>query len=140
MANKYTKTPYPDKKDLQALYDWGLTQRSLAIHYNVTQKIIWRWMRDLGIKARVPKNNKQRGDKNPNWKGINAGYSALHYRVCKAKGKPQKCEECGTTKKTRYQWANLTGDYNNLDDYKRMCQSCHAKFDKIIKNITNKNL
>ena len=60
MANKYTKTPYPDKKDLQALYDWGLTQRSLAIHYNVTQKIIWRWMRDLGIKARVPKNNKQR--------------------------------------------------------------------------------
>ena len=137
MTNMYSKTPHPHKSFIENLYKQGLTQREIAERYKVTQKIVWRWMRDLGIKTRVPKNNKQTGDKNPNWKGDKAGYSALHYRICKAKGKPQKCDKCGTTKKTRYQWANLTGDYNNLDDYKRMCQSCHAKFDNIIKNITN---
>ena len=95
-------------------------------------------MRDLKIKTRVPKNSKQTGSDNPNWKGDKAGYSALHYRVCKARGKPKKCEVCKTTKKNkRYQWANLTGNYSDVNDYKRMCQSCHGKHDKIIKNITN---
>ena len=137
MANMYTKTPLPKKGELEKLYNSGLTQEEVATHYNVTQKIVWRWMRDLKVKSRIPKNNNQCGENNASWKGNKAGYSALHYRVCKTRGNPQKCEECGTTKKTRYQWANLTGKYDDVMDYKRLCQSCHAKFDNIIKNITN---
>ena len=47
------------------------------------------------------------------------------------KGKPKKCEVCGTTdKKKNYDWANLTGKFNDPEDYKRMCRSCHRKYDK----------
>lgn len=73
----------------------------------------------------------QPGERNPMWKGDGAGYKAFHYRVKKALGQPKKCEICGTIKSPRYEWANLTGKYNDIKDYKRMCRSCHAKFDGI---------
>lgn len=61
---------------------------------------------------------------------------AIQHRVSNKRGTPRKCEECGTTDKNRrYQWANMTGKYSDIYDYKRMCQSCHSKFDKIINNI-----
>lgn len=136
MANKYTKTPLPDRAEIKNLYDDGRTQKQLAEHYGVTQKIVWRWMRDLKIKTRVPKNLNQTGENNSSWKGDDAGYAALHYRVYKAKGKPQKCDECGSKdKRRRYQWASLTGKFHDIDDYKRMCQSCHAKYDNVISNL-----
>ena len=34
-----------------------------------------------------------------------------------------------------YDWANLTGHYDDPNDYKRMCRSCHWKYDERIKNI-----
>ena len=136
MTNKYTKTPLPDKQEIEQLYKKGMTQNQIAEYYKTTQKVVWRWMRDLKIKSRVPRNTNQDKENNPNWKGNKAGYAALHYRIYKAKGCPKKCEECGTTdKKKRYQWANLTGKFEDIDDYKRMCQSCHAKHDKIINNF-----
>jgi DNA-binding XRE family transcriptional regulator len=57
-------------------------------------------------------------------------YYAAHERVAKRRGLPKKCEICGTTDRSKvYQWANLTGHYDDPEDYKRMCQSCHASFD-----------
>lgn len=29
----------------------------------------------------------------------------------------------------RFHWANLTGDYDNPDDYAAMCPSCHSRYD-----------
>ena len=29
----------------------------------------------------------------------------------------------------KYDWANLTGNYNDPKDYKRMCKSCHLRYD-----------
>ena len=70
------------------------------------------------------------GKNHPNWKGNNASYSAFHQRLHKIKGLPKKCEICGLNNKNRmYHWANLTGKFENIDDYKRMCVSCHRKFD-----------
>ena len=64
------------------------------------------------------------------WKGNNAKYRALHERVRIKRGKPNFCEVCGTSGKRKiYQWANLTGDYANIMDYKRMCVPCHSKYD-----------
>jgi hypothetical protein len=58
-------------------------------------------------------------------------YFKFHYRVRKLKGSPHKCEACGTDSLTEfYEWANLTGDFENPDDYKRMCRKCHRKHDK----------
>jgi hypothetical protein len=33
---------------------------------------------------------------------------------------------------TRYEWANLTGDYDSLDDYAAMCARCH-RFDTAVR-------
>jgi len=59
------------------------------------------------------------------------GYSAFHKRVISQRGQPKKCEVCGTTDENKtYHWANLTGNYSDVADYKRMCLSCHREYDK----------
>lgn len=118
------------------LYKSGKTQKELAEIYKVSQAQVSRILKRLKVKARIPKNNKQSGKLNKMWKGDNAGYTALHYRVEKIRGKPKKCEVCGSEKAQKYEWANLTGNYKDPTDYKRMCSSCHAKHDNKIKNIT----
>ena len=124
------------KKAIQ-LYEKGMTQSEVAAKLETTQKVIWRLFKNAGYKCRVAKKRNQFGENNSSWKGDRAGYKALHYRLYKARGRPQKCEVCGCSKRNRrYQWANLTGKLSDLNDYKRMCESCHAKYDKMIKNIT----
>ena len=83
-------------------------------------------------------NKDRNGSKNPCWRGNKVGYNAAHRRVEKLKGKPKKCEVCNTTnKQKKYEWANLTGHYEDVNDYKRMCLSCHAKFDTKVLNLPN---
>lgn len=132
MANKYTKTPNPPKDELENLYHNDfMSQSEIAEKYGVTQKIVWRWFRDLNIKSRKPYKRNQKGSKNDSWKGENATYAALHYRVEAKRGKPNFCEACGIIDKSkRYEWANLTGNYTDVMDYSRMCVPCHRKYDK----------
>lgn len=65
-------------------------------------------------------------------------YGAHHDKVRKLRGKPSKCEICGTTEAKRFEWANITGNYEDINDYKRMCKSCHNRHDGVINNITKK--
>jgi hypothetical protein len=72
----------------------------------------------------------QMGENNSCWRGDNAKYHALHSRVRQEKGSPVYCEVCKTmSKNKKYEWASLTGKYENINDYKRMCRSCHKKYD-----------
>lgn len=139
MANKYTKTPNPPKKDLESLYFIEFkSQLEISKIYNVSQKIVWRWFRDLKIKSRKPYKRFQRGENNHNWKGDKASYSAFHYRVYSLRGKANMCEECGRDDdKIVYDWANITGNYNNVYDYKMLCRSCHFKLDGHKNNLPN---
>jgi len=50
--------------------------------------------------------------------------------------KLKRKEGDGTKTAKKYEWANLTGLYDNIFDYVRLCCSCHKKKDGIIKNIT----
>lgn len=56
-------------------------------------------------------------------------YGRLHYQVVKQRGKPSLCEDCGTTEASLYDWANMTGDYADPDDYRRLCRPCHRRHD-----------
>ncbi len=90
-------------------------------------------MCDIPIKKAVPRN--QNGSNNNNWKGNKAGYAAFHYRVEKIRGKPEYCEHCKTTDKTKkYNWANILGKLHDVNDYKRLCKKCHNEFDGILDN------
>lgn len=69
-----------------------------------------------------------RGRTPSNWKGDDAGYCAIHQWVAQHRGTPNRCEECGTDEDIRYEWANISGEYKrSLDDYRRLCVSCHRK-------------
>jgi len=74
---------------------------------------------------------KQIMDENPNWKGDNAtNNTTFHKRIGGLFGKPCICAICGTTDKDKtYDWACLTGKYEDINDYKRLCRSCHKKYD-----------
>ena len=70
------------------------------------------------------------GKLNPQWKGLNAGYTSKHYRIYVRFGKPKKCDSCGIQSAKKYEWANLSGEYKTeRSDWKRLCVSCHRLFD-----------
>lgn len=78
----------------------------------------------------APGPRDQSGERNPQWKGANATYQALHLRVGAARGKPDFCACCDTTDpEASYHWANLSGHYEDIHDYARLCVSCHMRLD-----------
>jgi len=85
------------------------------------------------------------GDRNPMWKGNSAGYSAAHWRVAAAYGRPSEhpCAECGasatdwslqhdadpSTLRTELidgwpHWYSL-----DIDAYVPRCKKCHGAYD-----------
>lgn len=137
MSNMYTYQPPCDKATLERLYvQEGHTQHEVAKILGTSQKVVWRALQRYSIPARPAIKRNQRGPQNTSWKGDKATYQALHLRVATARGKPMKCEVCGTSDPNRsYDWANMTKQYADVNDYKRMCRSCHHRHDGKINNI-----
>lgn len=50
--NQYTKYEAPDKGKIKEMYRSGMTQAEIGEHFGVSQKVVFRWMKELGIKAR----------------------------------------------------------------------------------------
>jgi len=122
-----TKLPF---QKVSELYEAGHTQEEIAHELNTTQKVVWKFMKRNGIQARVAAKRDQWQERNHQWKGDRASYAAFHYRLSRLKGEPDYCEVCGTREAKRFEWANLTGRLDDVDDYKRMCKSCHARYDE----------
>lgn len=79
------------------------------------------------------------------WKGNKVSYTGLHKWVYKHLGKADKCENrnCVYPRKNnarrwvyfskRFEWANISGKYlRDLRDWKKLCGSCHRKFDRLV--------
>jgi hypothetical protein len=114
---EYLASNYADFRNSGRLDD-------LAKRMGRTKHFLCRKARDLGLtdqKAQKPYAEK---------KGSNP-YSKYHARVRSLRGSPHRCEVCGedSTRKW-YDWANLTGRYEDPSDYKRMCRDCHREYDK----------
>jgi len=70
------------------------------------------------------------GEENPIWKGDAVGYGALHDWVKRYLGEPRYCVTCHSYRKRKYEWASKSKHYlRDLSDWKRLCTSCHRKFD-----------
>lgn len=116
----------------------GMSQIEVAEKYAVSLRRVQIAMRRFGIQPRKAIKRNQRGERNASWKGAQATYKAFHIRLRTLRGRPKKCEVCGTTDADRsYDWANLTGRYDDPDDYQRMCRSCHRKYDGQRRNPVN---
>ncbi len=79
----------------------------------------------------------QRGPANHMWRGDEAGYKALHLRVAAARGKPSLCGWCSRTE-GKFEWANLSGRYDDVSDYERLCTSCHRIYDAHRRRVTGR--
>lgn len=67
-------------------------------------------------------------EKNPNWKGNDAGYHALHSWLKRKVGKAKKCINCDSTNKV--QWANKSWTYKrDTNDWISLCFNCHRRYD-----------
>src|SRR3990167_11203360 len=84
----------------------------------------------LSKKLKEKISNSLKGEKNYQWQGEKVNYRNLHRWVTKWKGKPNKCENCGTETAKKFEWANVDRKYRRvLEDYIRMCTSCHRQYD-----------
>lgn len=132
--------PYPVglvEKVREAYLDHGMSMVEVAKHIGVGVKVLQRLMPRHGIARRPAIIRNQRGAANANWKEKNGCYTTFHNRVRSLYGKPKKCTACGTTDQRRsYDWANISGRYDDPSDYKRLCQSCHRKLDQAHLNFT----
>jgi len=86
------------------------------------------------------------GEKNQQWKDEEAGYNAKHHWLVRHFGKADRCENpnCFYPRKQfngkimlfpkRYERANISGKYlRNINDWIKLCVSCHHKYDNIKK-------
>ena len=70
------------------------------------------------------------GENNGMWKGDSASYHAKHIWVRNHYGKPNLCENCLTTEKRMYHWANISGTHQReRSDWLRLCVPCHKRHD-----------
>lgn len=69
-----------------------------------------------------------KGEEHPLWKGEGVTYRTLHKWVENSLGKPNKCERCETEEPKFYYWHNISGEYyRDLEDWVRLCSTCHGK-------------
>lgn len=125
------KLPIEVVEEIRRLYtDELLTLAEVGQKIGISKRSVHRVMQAHDIPRRSCAKRNQSGPANPRWKGPSAGYNALHQRVEAARGKPKRCDRCGLgDPKARYEWANLTGRYDDVADFERMCVRCHRQFD-----------
>ena len=83
--NRGTKLPL-DK--VKAMYEDGHTQDEIAEALGVSQKVVWRFMKNHGIKARAAAKREQHGENNSYWRGGIVGDGA-GYVLARAEGHPR---------------------------------------------------
>ena len=135
----YNKKECEDVEKLKELYIVEKKgSHAIAKELGVTQRLIMLWLHRYNIPIRtrsdasmITKNGFKSEEKHVNWAGDKVSYSAIHAWIRKKLGTPQKCEHCGSTSKKKYEWANISGKYlRNLNDWIRLCTSCHRHYDK----------
>jgi len=121
-----------DKELLSRMYhDERMTEKAIAKYFGASRNAVHKAMNRLGIQRRSYRTRQRNGSAHQNWKGSKIGYVGGHHRVKRMRGAPTKCSECGQDDPTKvYHWANLTGEYDNPADYRRLCVSCHSNFDR----------
>jgi hypothetical protein len=121
------ETPEVVDRVRQLYHEQGLTTPQIATALSRSQNYIWKLMRRNGIVART---NGRLAAAPPRFQGTDAEYQAHHKRVKEQRGMPQRCETCGTDDPSvRYEWANMTGRYDDPSDYRRLCKRCHHWYD-----------
>lgn len=117
-----------DVEEAKRLYESGLSQDEVAASLGIKQSLMSKVFKRIGYKCRTTAKRNQVGPANDSWVGDEASYKACHNRVRSIRGTPSKCDWCGTEDGV-FEWANLTGHYLDVNDFVRLCRSCHHFYD-----------
>lgn len=99
-----------------------MTQAAIARKYDRSQRAVFDAMQRWGIRARAAKVRKGTRLK------VDLTLAGFLHRVKLARGKPKVCERCLTRKRSEvYVWVNVTGRYDDVEDYDRVCRPCHLR-------------
>jgi hypothetical protein len=84
-------------------------------------------------KAESCRSCSKKNSKNPNFgdvkfTGTITEYKRYHMRVTRKRGKASKCMNGCIS--SMYHWANISGKFEDINDYQEMCPKCHNKFDR----------
>jgi hypothetical protein len=121
------------------LYENGWTDHEISKRLQIGVGTVWRSRKAAGVTPRRSGKRNQSGPANSYWKGDAVTYGGAHTRVCSVRGQPKRCEECGTTTARNFEWANLTGHFHDPDDYRRLCRSCHRRFDNTRRKLARQS-
>lgn len=134
-ASTLRKKPWTkiiDKRGLVKLYIVDdLSMKKIASKLGTYPDVIHAAIHDYGITPKpTARPGQGAGASGSNWRGKNVTYKGAHIRVNKQRGSPKKCEMCGTSRSgIRYQWASLSKEYHDPNDYIRLCTQCHRDVD-----------
>jgi len=96
----------------------------------------WNKGKKLSERTRKLISESQKWERSIQWQGDSVGYRSLHRWITRWKGRPSKCVLCGTKTAKKYEWANIDHKYRRvLDDYIRLCTTCHRLYDYRHRNI-----
>lgn len=88
LANQHARgTSLPFDK-VVSMYEQGHTQEEIGSALGVSQKVVWRFMKNHGIKSRQAKKRNQHGKSNNSWKGGTITDDA-GYVLVRAEGHPR---------------------------------------------------
>ncbi len=123
-AYTWDKNNYNSRKGLTKKNDESVMRQSVNISKAMKQQYL------DGTRVPSKENPKIRGENHPNWKGDGVGYAGVHDWIRKEYGTPSLCEYCDTEESKRFEWANITGNYNReRHNWKRLCVKCHRRLD-----------
>lgn len=121
----------PDVSTVLVMYKTGLTYVEIADALGTDYGNVFKAIRRAGEAGRAYGERNGRGEESRVWKGDNASYSAFHRRLYRTKGKAAGCSACGQANTALYyDWANLTGNYADVNDYASLCRPCHRRYDQ----------
>ncbi len=122
-----------DAGKIRELYALGMSQAEIARSLGCSQPSVCLIMKRVSV---APRPSRRRpgmwtGENSDSWAGESITYKGAHIRVNRMRGRAKQCEDCKTTDPRKsYDWANLTGEFHDIWDYKRLCRNCHRKFDR----------
>lgn len=91
-------------------------------------------VRPVEPETRVRLSAGKLGGSNPQWKGDEASYKAIHLWLNRNHPRSGVCDECGGKHPTDWAFDHRLGKHTRrIEDYRELCRPCHGRYDAALR-------